>query len=157
VGGIYCTLWSRCRRVIGLLRLLFVLHALCDTLRRNLLNHRLATRCVFENVGPGLSDLRHRPPSRHGEVAIPPVLTHARGYEITIIVTRTASGTTLFKRSWPDLADTITASINSTGMQQHPRPLSRIDVHYGDVATIQKVKEHQSKEAGKRSRAYERA
>ena len=59
------------------------------------------------------------------------------------------------KKSWPDLADTITASVNSAWMQQHPRPLSRIDVHYGDAATIQRVKEHQSKEAGKRSRAYE--
>ena len=59
------------------------------------------------------------------------------------------------KTSWPDLADAITSSVNSAWMQQHPRPLSRIDVHYGDAATIQKVKEHQSKEAGKRSRAYE--
>ena len=59
------------------------------------------------------------------------------------------------KQSWPDLSDSITASVNSAWMQQHPRPLSRIDVHYGDAATIQKVKEHQSKEAGKRSRAYE--
>jgi hypothetical protein len=46
------------------------------------------------------------------------------------------------KRSWPDLADTITASVNSAWMEQHPRPLSRIDVHYGDAATIARVKEH---------------
>ena len=59
------------------------------------------------------------------------------------------------KQSWPDLADTITASVNSAWMQQHPRPLSRIDVHYGDAATIKRVKEHQSKETGKRSKAYE--
>ena len=59
------------------------------------------------------------------------------------------------KASWPDLADTITASVNSAWMRQHPRPLSRIDVHYGDAATIEKVKDHQSKEAGKRSKAYE--
>ena len=59
------------------------------------------------------------------------------------------------KRSWPDLADTITASVNTAWMQQHPRPLSRLDVHYGDAATIAKVKEHQQKEAGKRSKAYE--
>ena len=59
------------------------------------------------------------------------------------------------KASWPDLSDTITASVNSAWMRQHPRPLSRIDVHYGDAATIQRVKDHQSKEAGKRSRAYE--
>ena len=59
------------------------------------------------------------------------------------------------KQSWPDLADTITASVNSAWMQQHPRPLSRIDVHYGDAETIEKVKDHQQKEAGKRSKAYE--
>ena len=59
------------------------------------------------------------------------------------------------KKSWPDLAATITASVNSAWMQQHPRPLSRIDVHYGDAATIQRVKEHQDKESGKRSKAYE--
>ena len=59
------------------------------------------------------------------------------------------------KQSWPDLADTITASVNSAWMQQHPRPLSRIDVHYGDSEMIRLVKEHQEKEAGKRSKAYE--
>ena len=31
------------------------------------------------------------------------------------------------KQSWPDLADTITASVNTAWMQQHPRPLSRLD------------------------------
>jgi hypothetical protein len=59
------------------------------------------------------------------------------------------------KQSWPDVADTITASVNSAWMQQHPRPLSRIDVHYGDAATIQKVKDHQEGEFGKRSKNYE--
>ena len=59
------------------------------------------------------------------------------------------------KRSWIDLADTITASVNSTWARSHPRPLSRIDVHYGDAATVLRVKEHQEKETGKRSRAYE--
>ena len=41
------------------------------------------------------------------------------------------------KQSWPDLAATITSSVNSAWMQQHPRPLSRIDVHYGDSETIE--------------------
>ena len=59
------------------------------------------------------------------------------------------------KQSWADLDGTITSSVNSAWMQQHPRPLSRIDVHYGDAATIQRVKEHQDKEFGKRSKAYE--
>ena len=59
------------------------------------------------------------------------------------------------KRSWPDLADTITASVNQAWMEQHPRPMSRIDVHYGDAATIQRVKEHQDVKLGKRAKAYE--
>ena len=59
------------------------------------------------------------------------------------------------KQSWPDLAATITSSVNSAWMQQHPRPLSRIDVHYGNAETIQLVKEYQEKEFGKRSKAYE--
>ena len=59
------------------------------------------------------------------------------------------------KQSWPDLAATITSSVNSAWMQQHPRPLSRIDVHYGDAETIEKVKIHQQKEFGRRSKAYE--
>jgi hypothetical protein len=59
------------------------------------------------------------------------------------------------KASWPDLADTITASVNTAWMEQHPRPLSRHDVHYGDAALIQRVKEHQSAKAGKRAKAYE--
>ena len=59
------------------------------------------------------------------------------------------------KQSWPDIAATLTSSVNSAWMQQHPRPLSRVDVHYGDAATIQRVKEHQEKEFDKRSKAYE--
>ena len=59
------------------------------------------------------------------------------------------------KQSWPDIAATLTSSVNSAWMQQHPRPLSRVDVHYGDAATTQRVKEHQEKEFGKRSKAYE--
>ena len=42
------------------------------------------------------------------------------------------------KQSWPDIAATLTSSVNSAWMQQHPRPLSRVDVHYGDAATTQR-------------------
>eukprot|EP01043_Picozoa_sp_COSAG02_P015562 COSAG02_NODE_665_length_18739_cov_9.192918_14_plen_534_part_00 len=59
------------------------------------------------------------------------------------------------KQSWVDLADTITASVNSAWMRQFPRPYSRIDVHYGDEELIKKIKEHQDKEFGKRAKAYE--
>jgi predicted secreted Zn-dependent protease len=59
------------------------------------------------------------------------------------------------QQSWPELADTITASVNTAWMTKHPRLLSRHDVHYGDEAVIQRVKEHQDKLAGRRSKAYE--
>ena len=59
------------------------------------------------------------------------------------------------KQSWPDIAATLTLSVNSAWMQQHPRPLNRVDVHYGDAATIHRAKEHQEKEFGKGSKAYE--
>ena len=45
--------------------------------------------------------------------------------------------------------------LKSTWARSHPRPLSRIDVHYGDAAAVLRVKEHQDKGAGRRSRAYE--
>eukprot|EP01049_Picozoa_sp_SAG25_P010195 SAG25_NODE_1089_length_4047_cov_2.337386_3_plen_481_part_00 len=59
------------------------------------------------------------------------------------------------KQSWPELADTITASVNTAWMTKHPRPLSRHDVQYGDEVVIQRVKDHQDKLAGRRSKAYE--
>eukprot|EP01046_Picozoa_sp_COSAG06_P002595 COSAG06_NODE_93_length_24652_cov_1832.353399_8_plen_479_part_00 len=60
------------------------------------------------------------------------------------------------KQSWPDVADTITAAVNTAWMRKHPRPLSRHDVHFGSEAVITKVRDHQAKDAGKRSKAYER-
>eukprot|EP01043_Picozoa_sp_COSAG02_P035160 COSAG02_NODE_2501_length_8672_cov_7.293246_5_plen_482_part_00 len=60
------------------------------------------------------------------------------------------------KQSWPDVADTITAAVNTAWMRKHPRPLSRHDVHFGSEAVIDRVREHQKKDAAKRSRAYER-
>jgi hypothetical protein len=60
------------------------------------------------------------------------------------------------KQSWPDVADTITAAVNTAWMRKHPRPLSRHDVHFGSDAVITKVRDHQAKDAGKRSKAYER-
>ena len=59
------------------------------------------------------------------------------------------------KRSWPEIADTITASVNTAWMTKFPDKLSRLDVHYGTPAIIQRVKEHQDKEYKKRSKAYE--
>ena len=60
------------------------------------------------------------------------------------------------KKSWPDVADTITAAVNTAWMRKHPRPMSRHDVHFGSEAVITKVRDHQAKDAGKRSKAYER-
>jgi hypothetical protein len=59
------------------------------------------------------------------------------------------------KRSWPELMDTLVASVNTTWMQQHPRPLSRLDVHYGSQDILDKVRTHQKKLAGRRSKHYE--
>ena len=59
------------------------------------------------------------------------------------------------KKSWPDLAEQITASVNTLWMEQHPRPLSRHDVHFGDADVIERVKQYQEKKSGKRSKAYE--
>eukprot|EP01048_Picozoa_sp_COSAG05_P018470 COSAG05_NODE_2707_length_2743_cov_21.041225_2_plen_482_part_00 len=59
------------------------------------------------------------------------------------------------KRSWPELMPSIVSSVNTTWMQQHPRPLSRLDVHYGDQAVIDKVRTHQKALAGRRSKFYE--
>ena len=38
------------------------------------------------------------------------------------------------KQSWPDVADTITAAVNTAWMRKHPRPLSRFDVHFGSTS-----------------------
>ena len=54
------------------------------------------------------------------------------------------------------MADTITAAVNTAWMRKHPRPMSRHDVHFGTEAVITKVRDHQAKDAGKRSKAYER-
>jgi hypothetical protein len=48
------------------------------------------------------------------------------------------------KKSWPDVADTITAAVNTAWMRKHPRPMSRHNVHFGSDAVIAKVRDHQA-------------
>jgi predicted secreted Zn-dependent protease len=59
------------------------------------------------------------------------------------------------KQSWPDLAETITASVNTAWMTKFPDKLSRQDVHHGSPAVIKRVRDYQDKEFKKRSKNYE--
>jgi hypothetical protein len=44
------------------------------------------------------------------------------------------------KASWPDVIDDIVAGMNDSWSSAHPRPLTPLQVHYGDEALLQKVK-----------------
>jgi hypothetical protein len=66
-----------------------------------------------------------------------------------------SNAATAIKQSWPDVIDDIVAGMNDTWSRAHPRPLTPLQVHYGDTRMIEKVKERHKTEAAKRSRAYE--
>jgi hypothetical protein len=59
------------------------------------------------------------------------------------------------KASWPDVIDDIVAGMNDSWSSAHPRPLTPLQVHYGDDALLKKVKAKHAKEAGKRAKHYE--
>jgi hypothetical protein len=59
------------------------------------------------------------------------------------------------KASWPDVIDDIVAGMNDSWSSAHPRPLTPLQVHYGDEVLLQKVKKKHATEAAKRSRHYE--
>jgi hypothetical protein len=45
--------------------------------------------------------------------------------------------------------------MNDSWSSAHPRPLTPLQVHYGDAVLLKKVKEKHAKEAGKRAKHYE--
>ena len=66
-----------------------------------------------------------------------------------------SNAATAIKQSWPDVIDDIVAAMNDTWSRAHPRPLTPLQVHYGNAQLLDGVKKRHKTDAAKRSRAYE--